>query len=68
VLAAVGMPHYPGGGFRLMVVPFLFLFVAGIAADLLETAQRGLVLAVIWGLLSANALANLIELARVGQG
>jgi len=68
LLAALGMPHYAGAGFRLMAVPFLFLFVAGIAADLLETAQRSLVLAVIWGLLSANALWNLMELARVGRG
>jgi hypothetical protein len=68
LLAALGMPHYAGAGFRLMAVPFLFLFVAGIAADLLETPQRSLVLAVIWGLLSANALWNLTELARVGRG
>jgi len=67
LLAAVAMPHYDGAGFRLMAVPFLFLLVAGIAADLLETAQRGVVLAVIWGLLSANALWNLMELARVGR-
>lgn len=65
---ALGMPHYGGAGFRLMAVPFLFLFVAGIAADLLETPARNVVLAVIWGLLSANALWNLMELARVGRG
>lgn len=68
LLAALGLPHYAGAGFRLMAVPFLFLFVAGIAADLLETAQRGVVLTCIWGLLSANALWNLMELGRVGRG
>lgn len=67
LLAAVAMPHYDGAGFRLMAVPFLFLFVAGIAADLLETSQRGIVLAVIWGLLSANALWNIMQLAGVGR-
>jgi hypothetical protein len=66
LLAALGAPHYAGAGFRLMAVPFLFLFVAGISADLLETQQRGVVMAVIWGLLSANGLWNLIELSRVG--
>lgn len=68
LLAAVAMPHYEGAGFRLMAVPFLFLFVAGIAADLLETPQRGVVLAVIWGLLSANALWNVMQLAGIGRG
>ena len=33
----LGSPHYPGMGFGLMAVPFLFVFVSGIAADLLET-------------------------------
>lgn len=68
LLSAVAMPHYDGAGFRLMLVPFLFLFVAGIAADLLETTQRGVVLAVIWGLLSANALWNVMQLAGIGRG
>jgi hypothetical protein len=64
---SLGMPHYPGFGFQLMAVPFLFVFVAGIAADLLETRQRDLVNACVWGLLVANALWNLAELARVGR-
>lgn len=61
-------PHYSGLGFQLMAVPFLFVFVAGIAADLLETSQRGLVMACVWGLLIANALWNLLELAHIGRG
>jgi hypothetical protein len=64
---SLGMPHYPGFGFQLMAVPFLFVFVAGIAADLLETGRRELVLAWVWGLLLANALWSLAELARVGR-
>ena len=62
---AVGTPHYPGLGFQFIVVPFLFVFVAGIAADLLETGHRQVVLAAVWGLLVANAAWNLWELARV---
>jgi hypothetical protein len=61
-------PHYPGLGFRLMAVPFLFVFVAGVSADLLETGYHNLVLACVWGLLTAYALSNLIELARIGRG
>jgi hypothetical protein len=67
LLFGLGMPNYPGFGFQLMAVPFLFVFVAGIAADLLETRQRELMTACLWGLLVANALWNLAELARVGR-
>lgn len=67
LLLALATPHYPGLGFHLMAMPFLFVFVAGIAADLLETRQRNLALACVWGLLLANALWNLAELAQVRQ-
>lgn len=56
-------PHYPGLGFYLMAVPFLFVFVAGITADLLETPERKFVLACAWGLLIVIALVNLWHLA-----
>jgi hypothetical protein len=68
MLFAVATPHYPGAGFALLAVPFLFVFVSGIVADLLETRQRAPVAACIWGLLAANALVNLTQLARVGRG
>jgi len=67
LLFSLGTPHYPGFGFQLIAVPFWFVFVAGIAADLLETRQRDPVKACVWGLLVANALWNLAELARVGN-
>jgi hypothetical protein len=62
----LGTPHYPGLGFQFVAIPFLFVFVAGIAADLLETRHREIALASIWGLLVANAAWNLWELARIG--
>jgi hypothetical protein len=64
---SLGTPHYPGFGFQLIAAPFLFVFVAGVAADLLETQRRDLIAACVWGLLVANALWNLAELARVGR-
>jgi hypothetical protein len=64
---SLGTPHYPGLGFQLIAAPFLFVFVAGITADLLETQRRDVVTACVWGLLVANALWNLAELARVGR-
>jgi hypothetical protein len=65
---AAGTPHFPGLGFQLVAVPFLFVFVAGVAADLLETRHRQLVQAAVWGLLVASAGWNIWELARIGRG
>jgi hypothetical protein len=65
LLLGLGMPHYPGLGFQFMAVPFFFVFVAGVVADLLETRYREIALASILGLLVANAAWNLWELARV---
>src|ERR1700730_1039218 len=59
LLFSLGTPHYPGFGFQLMAAPFWFVFIAGIAADLLETRHRELILASVWGLLTANALWDL---------
>ena len=65
LFCTLGTPHYPGFGFQLMLTPFLFLFIAGVAADLLETRQHDLVMACVWGLLLANAFWNLAELSHV---
>ncbi len=62
---AIATPHYPGLGFQFLAVPFLFVFVAGVSADLLETQHRNLVLACLWGLLVAQAIWNVWELARI---
>ena len=64
LVMGIATPHYPGLGFQLVALPFLLVFVAGISADLLETPHRNLVLACLWGLLTANAIWNLAELAR----
>jgi len=62
-----GSPHEADSIYVLICVVFLFLFIAGIAADFLETRFREPVFAVLAGLLGANALWNLIGLARVGR-
>jgi hypothetical protein len=64
LLLGLGTPHFPGLGFQFMAIPLLFVFVAGIAADLVETRYREIALASIWGLLAANAAWSLWELAR----
>jgi hypothetical protein len=68
LILGLGTPNYPGLGFPLVAVPFLFAFVGGVASDRLETRSRSLVLACVWGLCIANALWCLWELARTGRG
>jgi len=69
VLFAMGMaaPSFPGEGFQLTALVFLFVFVAGVFADLLETRQGLVVTAALSGLLIASALWNLLELARAAS-
>jgi hypothetical protein len=68
VILAVATPQDPGAGFALVAIPFLIVFASGVTADLLETRERRFVMACVWGLLTASALANLFALARVGHG
>ena len=61
-----GSPHSAESIYSLVAVIFLFVFVAGIAADMLESKARSWVLAVLPGLLAANAAWNLLNLWKVG--
>jgi hypothetical protein len=65
LILALGAPNFPGQGFHLTTLVFLFVFVAGVFADLLETRQSLLVTAGLCGLLSASAIWNLLQLWRV---
>ena len=58
-------PHVAGAGFLLGAIPFVFFFVSGVLADLMETRYRLLVTACIFGMLAAYALWSLLALARV---
>jgi hypothetical protein len=65
LILSLGAPHYPGYGFALMAVPFLFVFIAGVIADLLETSHHQLILLSVGGVLLANACVNLWQLVHV---
>jgi hypothetical protein len=60
-------PHPSGSVFAQTAAIFLFVFIAGIVADLLETKSLELVSAVFVGLVAANALWDLAALARIGR-
>jgi hypothetical protein len=68
LILGMAHPHVAGAGFLLASVPFLFLFVAGVLADLMETSYRPVVTAGIFGLLAANSVWSLMALGRVGLG
>lgn len=61
-LLAIASPDFVGQGFHLVLLVFLFVFVAGVFADLLETRYSLLVTAGAFGLLSAAAVRNLLQL------
>ena len=65
LILALGAPNFPGQGFHLAMLVFLFVFVSGVFADLLETQQSVLVTASMCGLLTASAIWNLWQLGRV---
>lgn len=60
-------PHASSSVFILTAVVFLFVFIAGVAADLLETKASEIVTAVVVGLVCANAFWDLAALARIGR-
>jgi hypothetical protein len=67
MVLALAAPSFPGEGFQLTALVFLFVFVAGVFADLLETRQGLLVMAALSGLLIASAVWNVMELARAAR-
>jgi len=56
-------PAFPGEGFSLAWLIFLFVFVAGVFADLIETRRGPMVAAALTGLLVASAFWNILQLA-----
>lgn len=65
ILLGMAHPHIAGAGFLLAAIPYLFIFVSGVVADLLETRHRPLVTACVVGMLGAYVVWSLLNLARV---
>jgi hypothetical protein len=68
VILAMAHPHVAGAGFLLAAIPFLFIFVSGVLADLLETRHRPLVTASLVGLVAAYVFWSIFNLAHVANG
>src|ERR1700680_2578097 len=68
LLLGVGHPHVAGAGFLLAAIPFLFIFVSGVLADLLETRYRAFVMACIVGMMAAYVVWSVVNLAQVPHG
>jgi hypothetical protein len=62
---AMSHPDQAGAGFLIGAMPFLFIFVAGVLADLLETVHRPLVAATVAGILIAYVAWSVLSLARI---
>jgi hypothetical protein len=67
ICLALGLaaPTFPGQGFWLVAMPFLFAFVAGVFADLLETRFRSWLRILLTAVLSGYAFWSLVALAQV---
>jgi hypothetical protein len=61
----IAHPRVAGAGFLLTSVPFLFIFVSGVLADLMETPARTFVTACVWALVGAYILWSISALVQV---
>src|SRR5579864_9047417 len=68
IVLAIAHPHTAGAGFLIAAIPFLFVFVSGVLADLLETSYRPLILACVLALLITYVVRILLALAQVPRG
>jgi len=68
IALAIAHPHIAGSGFLVAAIPFLFIFVSGVLADLLETSYRPWVMASVAALLITYVARTLLALAQVPRG
>ena len=68
IVLGIAHPHLAGAGFLLASIPFLFVFVSGVLADLMETRNRSLVTAGVVGMIIAYVAWSLFNLIRVPVG
>ena len=65
IVLGITMPHMGGYDMFVASLPFAFAFIAGVFADLLETAHGGLVTGILTGILAAHAVYSVAGLMRM---
>jgi len=65
---AMAQPHLGGAGFLLGAIPFLFIFVSGVLADLFETRYGAVIVASVVALLLTYVARTLLALAELPRG
>ena len=65
LLLGITMPHLGGYNLFVAALPFAFVFIAGVFADLLETRYSGLVFGIVTGVLVAHAAFSVAGLVRI---
>jgi 4-amino-4-deoxy-L-arabinose transferase-like glycosyltransferase len=65
LLAGLGLPHVAGLSFLIVALPLMFVFIAGVCADLLESRLSSLMLGLILAVLLAHASFSLLGLIRL---
>ncbi|HLH09292.1 MAG TPA: glycosyltransferase family 39 protein [Terriglobales bacterium] len=65
LLLGIGMPHQGGIDFFRMALPFAYVFIAGVFADLLQTKWPELILAVLAAVLLTHAIFSVVGLAKM---
>jgi hypothetical protein len=68
LILGMAHPDLAGAGFLLAAIPFLFIFVSGVLADLLETRYRPLVMACVVGMMAPYVVWSVVKLVQVPQG
>jgi hypothetical protein len=68
LVLGIAHPHLAGAGFLLASIPFIFLFVSGVLADLMETPFRMLVTACVWAFVVAYIIRSLSALVQIPLG
>jgi hypothetical protein len=66
LVLGIAAPNFPGQGFYLAAIVFLFVFVSGVFADLIEGKQKEVAVIGICVLITTFAVWNVLELIRVG--
>ena len=65
IFLGIGMPHQGGIDFFRIALPFAYVFIAGVFADLLQIKSSELVKAALAAVLLAHAVFSIVGLARM---